>query len=332
MNNVDECWNGLFEKLHAVIERGSAIADYFLEIRGLFDDIPKLVLYDDSPVEVSLAHYTTWENALNMFNPEVGSPVLRMYNYEQSNDPDEGQIIPPEWKEVIGEASWLDDYLGRGNLWERELKFGGSTYGCSFSSGSDGIEDDLTYWRLYDNDGQGCSLKISSLHGLPIYKVRYRDKETGTEHEEEDGQVAERLRYLLKLGKEAVEKAPGKYKGDVGRTFAEGLQKIIFGYCHLIKHKAYAGEGEWRMIKVMPKRNEVEFDTNLNQLVKRYVEGPALHEILLSSSAITIGPTVPNRGAACAYIERLVKKKHNINHVDVRISDKTYRSSLYLNP
>ena len=173
-----------------------------------------------------------------MFSPSVDTPILRMYNYEHSNDPDEGQIIPPEWKEVIYEANWLDKYLKDGNLWKREMKFGGSTYGCSFSSGPTGVEDDLTYWRLYGNDGEGCSLKISSTHNFPIYKVRYRDKETGTEYEEEDRQVAERLSSLLRIGKEAVEKAPGKYKCEAGRAIAEGVQKIIYGYCHLVKHKA----------------------------------------------------------------------------------------------
>lgn len=328
MNNIG--WDDLFEKLRAAVERGFANPHYLLTTRGLFDEIPKLVLYDDSPAGVSLVHYTTWKNALNMF--KVESPVLRMYNYEQSNDPDEGQIIPPEWKQVIDEANWLDKYLGDGNPWKRDIKFGGSTYGCSFSSGSSGVEDDLTYWRLYGNDGQGCSLKISSLHGLSIYKVRYRDKESATEQEEEDRQVAERLRDLLKLGNEVVERAPENHKFPIGKTIAEGLQKIIYGYCHLVKHKAYAGEEEWRIIKVMPRADEIRYDVSSENLVKRYVEGPALRDLFLSASAITIGPTVPNRGAARAYVEHLVNKVHKMRNVDVNNSDKTYRSSPFQSP
>ena len=325
-------WDDLFEKLRAAVERGSANPHYLLTVRVLFDEIPKLALYDDSSAGISLVHYTTWKNALNMFDQEVEFPVLRMYNYEQSNDPDEGQIIPPEWKQVIDEANWLDKYLRDGSLWKRDLKIGGSTYGCSFSSGSKGVEDDLTYWRLYGNDGQGCSLKISSLHGLSIYKVRYRDKESGTEQEEEDRQIAERLRALLQLGSEVVEKASEDHKFAVGKTIAEGLQKIIYGYCHLVKHKAYAGEEEWRIIKVMPRPDEVQYDVSPEKLVKRYVEGPALRDLLLSDSAITIGPTVPNQGAARAYIEHLVKEKHQISKVDVKNSDRTYRSSRFPNP
>ena len=332
MTSVKDSWNDLIAKLNRVIDQGSEKPEYFQKVHGLFDERQKLVLYDDSrKFEVNLVHYTTWKNALNMFNPNVDIPVMRMYNYEQSNDPDEGQIIPPEWKQVIDEANWLDKYLGDGSLWKRDLKIGGSTYGCSFSSGPAGVEDDLTYWRLYGNDGVGCSLKISSTHDFPIYKVRYRDKETGNEQKEEDRQVAERLRSLLRIGKKTVEKVPDKYKLEVGGVIAKGLQKIIYGYCHLIKHRAYAGEEEWRMINVMPRPDEVQYDVGSENLVRRYVEGPALHDILVSSSSITIGPTVPNRGAARAYIEHLVNKVHQMRNVDVKNSDRTYRSSSFPN-
>ncbi len=328
MTSVKNSWNDLIEKLNHIIEKGSEKPGYFQKVRGLFDESQKLVLYDDlRPYEVNLVHYTTWNNALNMFDPSVDVPIMRMYNYEQSNDPDEGRIIPSEWKKVIDEANWIADYSGCGNMWERGLEFGGSTYGCSFSSGPSGVEDDLTYWRLYGNDGDGCSLKISSTHDFRIYKVRYRDEKTGTEQEEEDRQVAERLRSLFRVGKMTVEKSPGKYKPEVGKVIAEGLQKIIYGYCHLIKHKAYAGEEEWRMINVMPRPDEVQYEVTSENLVKRYVEGPALRDVLVSSSSITIGPTVPNRGAARAYVEHLVNKVHKMRNVDVKNSDKTYRSS-----
>ena len=59
----------------------------------------------------------------------------------------------------------------------QEVKLRGSTYGCSFSSGPSGVvEDDLTYWRLYGNDGQGCSLSIPTIH-KDVYEVRYRNKD-----------------------------------------------------------------------------------------------------------------------------------------------------------
>ena len=339
MTNVDKSWAKLMTELRQVGERGSEDPEHFRKIEDLFDRIPELVLYDDTPEPgASLVHYTAWKNARDMFDAVEKSPVLRMYNYEQCNDPDEGQIRPPEWKEIEENANWFDDFLKDDNRWTEDMKFGGSTYGCSFSSGQSGVEDDLTYWRLYGNDGRGCSLKISNLsepYATNLYKVRYRDKDSNNRTQadrEEDEQVVERLRDLCKVGKETVENTPDKYKNIVGKTIAEGLRRAIYGYYHLIKHIAYAGEREWRMIRVMPRLEYIHYDSISENLVKRYIEGPRLDHLLKTSSVITIGPTVFNRGAARAYLEHLAKKKHEIRYVVVKNSKKTYRQSLSPSP
>lgn len=334
MTDVKTSWDRLKAQLRHVSEHGSKDPDYFLTIRGLFDRIPELILYDDAPKpKVNLVHYTTWNSALGMFDAEQNSPVLRMYNYEQSNDPNEGQIKLSEWEEIEGNANWLDEFLkADDSRWTDDMKFGGSTYGCSFSSGPSGVEDDLTYWRLYGNDGQGCSLKISVPHAENIYKVRYRNKNKDSDDrtrsdKEEDEQVADRLRELFEIGKETVNRAPKSYRNIVGKTVAEGLLRVLYGYYHLVKHTAYAGEREWRMIAVMPRRDRVRYDTTSKDLVKRYVEGPPLSQLLSTSSTLTVGPTVLNRGAARAYLEHLVREKHRIPYVTVQTSDKTYRQS-----
>ena len=318
--NLDD----ILAELHNIRERGAENADDFV------DKIPKLVLYDDSlDTGIRLVHYTTWKNALDMFSANHKNPVLRMYNYEQSNDPDEGQIRPPEWEEVEQEANWLNEFLKGDIRWAEDMKFRGSTYGCSFSSGPPGVEDDLTYWRLYGNDGQGCSLTISPTHGTLVYKVRYRERNFDARPEDakkEDEQVAERLKRLFQAGKETVDCAPDSHRNKVGKTVAEGLRRVIYAYYHLIKNIAYAGEKEWRMIAVMPKPSEVQYDIASENLVKRYVEGPAFSQLLSSASAVTIGPAVLNPGAARAYFEHLAKGIHNIPYyVDVKNSDKNYR-------
>ena len=332
MADVRKSWENLKEELRRISERGSKNNSHFMAIRGLFDRIPNLVLYDDSRGEgISLVHYTAWNSALDMFDAEQNPPVLRMYNYEQSNDPDEGQIRPPEWEEIEKSANWLDEFLkADDSRWTEDMKFGGSTYGCSFSSGPSGVEDDLTYWRLYGNDGQGCSLKISVPYAENIYKVRYRSKDFNDRtpfDKEEDEQVADRLRELFQVGKETVDRAPEIYRGIVGETVAEGLLRVLYGYYHLIKHMAYAGEDEWRMIAVLPRQDRVRYDTTSENLVKRYIEGPPLSQLLSSASALTVGPTVLNGGAARAYLEHLVREKHRIPYVAVQTSDKTYRQS-----
>ena len=98
MMSAKESWDNLLTELRQVGEHSSQDPRRFMESRGLVDWIPKLVLYDDSlKPEINMVHYTTWKHALDMFNPSPeSSPILRMYNYEQSNDPDEGKIKPPE--------------------------------------------------------------------------------------------------------------------------------------------------------------------------------------------------------------------------------------------
>lgn len=329
MVSAEKSWHNLIEELRRIGERGSEYDNYFLTVRGLFERIPELVLYDDSlEPGVSLAHYTTWQNALSMFRKKQKNPVLRMYNYEQSNDPNEGKIMPPEWREIIQEGiDWAGEFLG--DDWKKEMEFGGSTYGCSFSSGQTEIGDDLRYWRFYGNNGQGCSLKISQPQTISIYKARYRDRNFDsrtTPEKQEDEQVANRLAEFFETGKGVVDKSPDRHRSAVGKTIAEWLLRVTYGYCHLIKHKDFTDEAEWRMIRVMPPPREIRYDKTEN-LIRRYVNGPAFSEILRSASAITIGPAVINRGAARAYLEYLAKEVHNIDYVSVKSSVRIYRQS-----
>ena len=210
------------------------------------------------------------------------------------------------------------------------------------------------YWRMYGNNGEGCSLKVikrdelkssdgnrsQEIEAIPIYgkfrmyKVRYRNgvhsgggrkgsfRRTAAERNE-DQMVANRLKGIFDLGEKIVNNL-GKDDIYLRRIVAGGLRQILYGYYHLVKDKAYAVENEWRMIKVMPDLNTIRFDKQSRNSVKRYIEGPRLNDLLITNSTVTIGPTVPNRGAARAYLEYLAKKK-GIEGVKVVNSDKTYR-------
>lgn len=326
---VDQSWARLISSLRDIRERGAERPAYYQEVHGLLDRLlSDLVLYDDLPSgEITLAHYTSWGSILEMLKESSKMPVLRMYNYEQVNDPKEGKIKPLAWETVEKEAreSWVDGFL-EGGQWMDDVTRGRSTYGCSFSSGPSGVEDDLTYWRLYGNDGRGCSLKIS-MPKEKIYKVRYRGEcsdKSRERNEKEDADVAKRLRTLSEISGEIVAEAHEMHRNSVGRKLAEGLLRIMYGYYHLVKHIDYAAEKEWRMVRVMPKPNDIQFNVTSEHIVKRYVAGPSLKDFLSSASTITIGPTVPNQGAARAYVQRLAEK-HDIRYVSVRNSRRTYR-------
>lgn len=343
MSNVKDSWKSFTLELQRVCERSSEKPEYYEAVRTVFNQIQQLALYDDCPSEakVDLVHYTTWSNALNMFKSIRDSdrleirtessslPMLRMYNYEQSNDPDEGRIKPPALEKIENEVINFVKSLNSvkyDNLWLEKMTSGTDTYGCSFSSGSFGIEDDLTFWRLYGNNGNGCSLKVSSTFKGNIYRVRYRKRnECDTE---EDQQVAYRLNELLLICKKVVNDAPEKYRDTVGGSLSEVIFRIIQSYYYLIKHVAFEGEREWRMVSVMPEPASVRFDISSGKIVKRYVEGAAFKDMLSSASAITVGPAVPNRSAARAYIEYMANDIHNIPYVTIKNSRQIYRPTL----
>ena len=339
----DKRFDELISKLRNVCERGSNNPDIFaLEFPKLFDELSELPLYNDvdnlMKTEIDLVHYTSWSNTLDIFKKNQSKdnesdrtdnqrfPVLRMYNYEHSNDPYEGKIKPLKWRKI--ENDLVNFAKSLNTSWIKIFNPTMSTYGCSFSSGSSGIEDDLTYWRLYGNDGRGCSLKISKSFVRYPYRVRYRDndfKKWSKQDKEEEEEVAEHLIKVFTACKEIVHEVHENYKLFVGRLVVEVMFRIIHSYYHLIKHITYRGEKEWRTIRVMPKPNEVWFDIASKHNVKRYVEGTRLSELLSSASVITIGPTVPNQGAARAYLEYMVKEYHKIQNVVVENSKQIYR-------
>ena len=185
------------------------------------------------------------------------------------------------------------------------------------------MEDNLMYWRSYGNNGRGCSLLIaqSAIEIGKVYKIRYRPRNFGGGYEE-DEQVAKRLEELFEVVKDIVDRAPKKRQHDIGKIVAEGLYRVIYGYYHLIKDTAYKEEKEWRMIRIRPRSDEIWYDPVSENLVRRYVEGPALSELLRSASVITVGPALVNPEIARDCLENLIKSR--FRYVTMKCSDINY--------
>ena len=324
---VEESWKTLFGKLQAIAEpRSYRAADDLLAA-----PVRDLVLYDDSLHEPSggLVHYTSWENLLRIFDVKDGNgPVFRMYNYESANDPQEGLVHPPEWTNPAKEVrTLLRQYAEGGEPRTRR----GSTYGCSFSTNGKGVEDDLMFWRLYGNDGEGCSLKLgampTSTAGIPrMYQVRYRGGRRRPGEKNDDRDVAERMVELLRLGKETIQRAPERDRKHAGRSIARVLRQVLEGYCHLVKSRTYEHENEWRMIRVRPPKDEIRYDVSDDRVVRRYVLAGKIADLFLSASRVTLGPKVPNGGGAAKdYIESLIKEYGMEAKIEVKVSSKRYR-------
>ena len=312
----------------ALLDQVSAVSDRLDEPDPLADvdaAIKDLVFYDDSldpevggesgptlegdrPISREhLVHYTSWENALAILKEE--KPVIRSYNYERTNDPQEGRLWRSVWDAMKKDADWFDGFLP---AYDQTLlasgRSVGTTFGCCFSAGGPRVEDNLTFWRLYGNDGKGCSFKVTSR--LPhTYRVRYLDERRKNRNgdEEVDRQVGSWLCDLLTSGRELVEQFWAAGNRDAANRMAGRIRKVLGGYNHLAKSSYFEDEKEWRMIDVFP-TDTVLYDTDEAGVVRRYVPSLPLEHGLITGSSITVGPQVPNGGAARAYIEHLVKE------------------------
>lgn len=283
-----------------------------------------MVMYrHEAATGMGLAHYTSWENLLRMLRTQDGKcPVLRMYNYEMVNDPEEGKVMPPEWRDLNMEVNDLLEKYDPGSDEGRS----GNTYACSFSTKEQGVEDDLTFWRLYGDNGNGASLKLGTVQER-MYRIRYRDEDRDRRDDEEvaeDRQVAGQLKKLIGLGASIVSETPEGYKTEMGKSVAKALRQVFDGYLYLVKSRAYEQEKEWRMIEVRPDRVNVKYDVSSDGLVRRYVEGGKLRDLFRSASVIMLGPRVQNSRAARDYIEFLART-HRMKYTSVRVSMQKYR-------
>lgn len=287
----------------------------------LQSQVRRVRFYDDmqnQQTERCFAHYTSWRSFHAILNQE--QPLMRMYNYETANDPLEGQIFPEGWKEIREKARCMGNVQGADDRSQP-----GGTYGCSFSSGTEDIGDDLTLWRLYGNNGEGCSLMMKSL-GMDMYRIRYRKQDGSVRSQEEadeDKAVAQQMNDLLRIGERTIDSIEDNYKQSVRSAIGDAAQRVLEGYCHLVKDIAYSNEKEWRRIVVRPTLVKTCFDASAAG-VRRYVNGQAFKDLLVTGSEIRIGPKVLNPKVVCAYVERATRPR-KMGLASVRASTKSYR-------
>ena len=321
---VEESWSKLFDLLLSIQQT----KEFYRTIEeSLPSHVRGLILYDDMHLEQpqpTLVHYTSWENLLKILQVKGSEhPMLRMYNYEFANDPEEGNIKPAEWKELERRVEKLLKKYDPEGQEERARR--GCAYGCSFSSNINNVEDDLMLWRLYGNDGEGASLKLGAVQ-KEMYKVRYRadQKQDNGVAEAEDDDVARRIDRLLKIGIDTIDASPSLSKNRTGRLVARALAQVLDGYFYLVKNKAYEHEKEWRALKIFPHEKNVKYEIGRDGVVKRYTEWEMMKNLFGSESVITLGPTVPNSGAAKGYIEKLARE-HGMTNTIIKLSSRKYR-------
>ena len=338
---MESSWKALLEQVSVV---GSCLNDHEelgKQLERLDQVARALVFYDDDlTTSEHLVHYTSWEQALAILEDQEG-PKLRHYCFERTNDPKEGRLWRKVWDGITDDAERIDNLLpSYGQTLIRSGRSTGSTFGCCFSAGDQDVEDNLTFWRLYGNDGNGCSFKLAR-RPPNTYRVRYLDERQNnrTDYDREvDQEVGAWLRELLTKGDALVNQFLSSGRKDVASWIAAKIRAVLGGYNHLAKSRYFEDENEWRMIDVDPPTASILYDVDeASGVVRRYVAGLSLNDWLITDSSIIVGPQVPNGGAARAYVEHLVVaeesdvppsagRSHDRWPV-VKLSELTYRSA-----
>lgn len=340
--NMESSWKALLDQVSVV---GGCLDDHEELGKQLerFDQATRaLVFYDDDlPRGTQLVHYTSWKQALAILK-DPKDPTLRHYSFERTNDPREGRLWRESWDGMTANTKRMDNLLpSYDQTLIRSGRSTGSTFGCCFSAGGTDVEDNLTFWRLYGNDGNGCSFKLAS-RPSNTYRVRYLDeqgKNRSDDDEELDRRIGSLLDDLVTKGDKLINQFLSSGRKDVASRIARKIRTVLGGYNHLAKSSYFEDENEWRMINVDPPTESIQYDVDKTSgVVRRYVAGLSLNDWLITSSSITVGPQVPNGGAARAYVERLVWAKtpnfptsaggSQARWPEVNLSKQIYRSAL----
>lgn len=269
-------------------------------------------------------HYTTVTAAANIL--ETGG--FRMYNTESSKDPLEGAVLDRD--AVFGylrrRHPWLPSPMQESASPRARAAYAFCAFPADARSEGGKPEDDLVRWRLYGDDGRGCSIKFNLRQEvLPMFRMNYTKS---------DDYGADRLPKAL-AGMEPLSEAiadtgrhfeplPSDRRSDFRGTVKDAVELLLNWYRHLVKDRHYEDEDEIRALYVDGDDERIGFDVQ-GGLIRRFVEGPILSDCLQSGSSITIGPAVRDPHVVSAYLIRCLKEARCRNTA-IAISRAPYRS------
>ena len=273
-------------------------------------------------------HYTSVSALVSMLkNSEgEGNDFLRLYDSTHVNDPEEGRYL---WRfsESTLKDKWADD--------NRQKHAYIASFVPAIDQGDRIFRDYLDFWRIYGDDGQGCSLEILFPPNM-LSRVLYgEDKAVETIRilggiiEERLPIIEEAISPLMEVGDEqTVQKA----KETIRSAIAGQMEAISYLY----KSKTYENERECRFVMTgtaIQEQNEREVEFQCDREVegatevRHYFE----HELFgtrkrfVTGTKFTLGPTVKDPYSLKLYIEHLLKKA-NLLGPTVECSTILYRS------
>ena len=260
---------------------------------------------------MSVVHYTSAQTAFALLHgalSEEPGASLRLYDSEHTNDPKEGSYffqaldLPPQhhWASAATPShAYLTSFL--------------------IPRVAEDLSDDLTFWRTYGRDGQGCSLQVWVPAEL-LRRVCYGPV------------VVPELRADLLTLLDAV--APiAKLSEDVKSVLRGALWEELVSLRYLYKNDAYSGERECRIVVPRKEADEtsVQFDYRYDSgSLRRYLEYPELMATKLfgqSGASVTIGPAAPDK-EELHYSFNLMRRRVGLSdYLTIKTSRISYRSA-----
>lgn len=265
--------------------------------------------------DFTATHYTSINAIVSILqNVKAGKEdSLRMYDSVHLNDPDEGNYIARELKR---RHRWL------------EKKDVSHAYIVSFVAPEKQMVDNLTLWRTYGKEGEGCSL---SLHVPPerLKKVRYGEEMIETVRILEP--VLDSLDPLVD-----AEKVPlCSIRRDIQTKLSEIIWKFLERFLYLYKSKAHEHEKEYRIVLIESEIEdkerihfEIEEGENTPVQVRHYYADEDLkaQNLLDENSLITLGPSITNPYNMSYYLKTLIREA-DLSGPEIETSRELYRKS-----
>lgn len=245
--------------------------------------------------------------------PDEPISVLRLYDAEHLNDPDEGYYL-------IDQLDSLKD-IGSGGEFRRPR-----AYLASFvlDSVDQDASDDLILWNAYGDRGRGCSVSIS----VPVNRLR--KVVYGREGCRETISLIDSTlsRLVEMIGSDNSSDLATKIRDHMMESFLRNIGSISYLY----KAEYFEYENEARVIAPLSDLNaesikfEVNDGFNESWTIRHYVELPdlSLRSLLVSGSTITVGPGVPYQKDVMYSIETMLRNAGMLG-TDVKISGLRYR-------
>ena len=252
-------------------------------------------------------HYTSTNTLISMFQNAVGKKedYLRMYDSVHLNDPDEGNYIV---RDLQRSYQWLEN------------KKESHAYIASFIAPERVMSNDLKFWRMYGEEGEGCSLALR-VPSERLKKVLY-----GTE--------VSKIACVLHPILDVLDNLAKKDK-DIGAMLSGIIWKFLERFRYLYKSEAYKHEKEYRIVlpeSEVGNKDKIHFEPvegeSAPSRVRHYYQDKDLEikNLFDNDSLITLGPSIPNPYNMKYYLDALMRKA-KLQGPEIRISKTPYRKS-----